>query len=645
MLYALLTGLLVFGAAEEHAEVADQAEIEDRLHTLLEATRDAHAAPGDDGGGGGAGGGSAEKLEDNWYVVQMGEGGQVVGRMHTSVTEVDGLFESTEALEVVLQRGADRSAMFIETEVIEDAQGRVRMQRLAHQMGATMTTSVRYIWRDDGTVSITSSSGRGSTAIERIEPAPDSSRVIGRFASEQEFKRRATEGETLIDLVTLRPEFGLEEVKMTRRLANTSDLYLDACGSRVDPLAAQVWHTVIEGVPMNMTELYADLRPPSSADEGAGAGAGEGGAGVDADSDQTTVTAGSTSQKRPASSMLTLVQSNMDSPFGPLICTLCGGEGSDRALAASTADKVLASDSPLPEIVYSVAVPLPGAIPGMGWPGSPRCVFKVRHAAGMPLSLPSSGYQRVRRKKKLSVLTEIEKEALTAEALEVAEAEAAEHARNRAAELRVIVDVNVPPKEATESELADDAYRSPTAMVDSDDEEIKALAKLITSRLSAAHAKDPFARAQALRAGARQHITHSTLATGFASASETVRSQEGDCTEHAMLLAALLRADGIPSRVCTGVVYSESSSVQASADPHQKMGGGTTQAASLVWHMWSQALIDGAWHDLDATLDLHFHGGHILTSTSSMVDILSLRSSELQMMKLIGCVAFDLICV
>jgi hypothetical protein len=33
------------------------------------------------------------------------------------------------------------------------------------------------------------------------------------------------------------------------------------------------------------------------------------------------------------------------------------------------------------------------------------------------------------------------------------------------------------------------------------------------------------------------HITHSTLATGFASASETVRSQQGDCTEHAMLLA------------------------------------------------------------------------------------------------------------
>lgn len=77
------------------------------------------------------------KLEDNWYIVQMGDDGQVVGRMHTSVTAVDGMYESTESLEVVLQRGTDRSAMFIETEVVEDSVGNVRMQRLAHQMGAT----------------------------------------------------------------------------------------------------------------------------------------------------------------------------------------------------------------------------------------------------------------------------------------------------------------------------------------------------------------------------------------------------------------------------------------------------------------------------------------------------------------------------
>ena len=78
-------------------------------------------------------------------------------------------------------------------------------------------------------------------------------------------------------------------------------------------------------------------------------------------------------------------------------------------------------------------------------------------------------------------------------------------------------------------------------MVDSDDSEIKDLAVLATAHLVGQLAQDKLERARALRLAARRHITHSTLATGFASASETVRSRKGDCTEHAMLLAALLR--------------------------------------------------------------------------------------------------------
>ena len=102
-------------------------------------------------------------------------------------------------------------------------------------------------------------------------------------------------------------------------------------------------------------------------------------------------------------------------------------------------------------------------------------------------------------------------------------------------------------------------------MVDSADEDIIALAErsIAAAGLTGGGL---LARARILRQTARRHITHSTLATGFASASETVRSREGDCTEHAMLLAALLRADHIPSRVCTGVVYSEGGQVQAAAD-------------------------------------------------------------------------------
>jgi hypothetical protein len=44
----------------------------------------------------------------------------------------------------------------------------------------------------------------------------------------------------------------------------------------------------------------------------------------------------------------------------------------------------------------------------------------------------------------------------------------------------------------------------------------------------------------------------------FSSAVETVRAGFGDCGEHAVLLAALLRASGIPARVVLGLVYMES---------------------------------------------------------------------------------------
>ena len=431
MLYAAAMQVLLL----LHARSSTPEVIDDRLKNLLEHTKNIHSIEDDADDAESA----ATVIEDNWYIVQMGGDGQVVGRMHTTVSSVAGMFESTESLEVVLQRGSDRSAMFIETEVVEDAKGAVRMQRLAHQMGATMTTSVRYVWNEDGkTVEVTSSSGRGSHAIVRTEPAPDAARVLGRYASEVLFKSRAAAGEKTIELVTLRPEFGLEEVRMTRSWQNATQVDMAACGSVGEHAAAMTWNTVIEGVPMNMTELYS----ASGATDG-----------------QT----------------VTLVQSNMESPFGPLVCTLCRGESPETALAASTAAEVLASASPLPEIVYSVAVPLPGAIPGMGWPGTPRCVYKVRHLAGLSLSLPSTGYQRVRRKKKKPQYFE-ELNISDPEAVR----EADEFKRKRASEVRVIVDARATPKDATAAELADSAYSQATAMVDSDDDEIKALAATAT---------------------------------------------------------------------------------------------------------------------------------------------------------------------
>ena len=51
------------------------------------------------------------------------------------------------------------------------------------------------------------------------------------------------------------------------------------------------------------------------------------------------------------------------------------------------------------------------------------------------------------------------------------------------------------------------------------------------------------------------YITKKDLNIGFASAEETAKSCEGDCTEHAVLCAALGRAAGLPTRCVVGFGY------------------------------------------------------------------------------------------
>ena len=70
-----------------------------------------------------------------------------------------------------------------------------------------------------------------------------------------------------------------------------------------------------------------------------------------------------------------------------------------------------------------------------------------------------------------------------------------------------------------------------------------------------------------------------------------------------MLLCAMLRAEEIPARVAVGLVYADEFL------GHRDIFG---------WHMWTQALIDGRWVDLDATLGRRYHAAHVLTAVSSL---------------------------
>ena len=158
----------------------------------------------------------------------------------------------------------------------------------------------------------------------------------------------------------------------------------------------------------------------------------------------------------------------------------------------------------------------------------------------------------------------------------------------------------------TAEELADARYLASSILIDAKDPAVIDLALRAVSSARLNETSPVADRAEALRTFVMRFIIHKDLATAFAGASAVAQSKAGDCSEHAVLLAALLRAQGIPSRVASGMVYAEEFAGKRDV---------------FAWHMWTQAQVDGAWIDLDATLSSRsFHPGHLLMATSAQDD-------------------------
>ncbi|MHB1155974.1 MAG: transglutaminase-like domain-containing protein [Phycisphaerales bacterium] len=124
-------------------------------------------------------------------------------------------------------------------------------------------------------------------------------------------------------------------------------------------------------------------------------------------------------------------------------------------------------------------------------------------------------------------------------------------------------------------------------------------------------------KAEVIRRFVHRYIRVKSLDVGMASAGEVAQTRTGDCTEHAVLLAAMLRAAGLPSRIITGLMYVPTSVV---------LGPGTTGTTGVFgYHMWAQAWLNGRWVDWDAILpdapgSAAFDATHIAISSSEMAD-------------------------
>jgi len=154
--------------------------------------------------------------------------------------------------------------------------------------------------------------------------------------------------------------------------------------------------------------------------------------------------------------------------------------------------------------------------------------------------------------------------------------------------------------------------RDPSSAVQSDDPTIVALAHRVAPGES-----DSWRLAVALERFVHEYVESNDFSQVFATAAEVAESRQGDCTEYAVLLAALCRARNLPSRLAVGLVY-------------------VPERGGFLYHMWNTVWIGDRWIPLDATLSLGGIGaGHLTLGVSDLHDT-SVYVSMLPVLQVIG---------
>jgi hypothetical protein len=144
-------------------------------------------------------------------------------------------------------------------------------------------------------------------------------------------------------------------------------------------------------------------------------------------------------------------------------------------------------------------------------------------------------------------------------------------------------------------------YLEASPVLQSKDVEVVKIAKQI-----AGSDRDPMLLAKRIELALNIKIQKKNLSKGFLTAADVARKMEGDCTEHAVLAAAVARSLGLPSRVVAGLAY---------LDPKKDKQG------SWGFHFWTEVLIaPNIWYPIDPTLG-QFDVGHIAFSRDNLYSI------------------------
>ncbi len=112
-------------------------------------------------------------------------------------------------------------------------------------------------------------------------------------------------------------------------------------------------------------------------------------------------------------------------------------------------------------------------------------------------------------------------------------------------------------------------------------------------------------KAVAVEKWVRANMKAFEFSQAMTTADNVAKNLSGDCTEYAMLAAAMCRALGVPSRTALGVVYAP----------------GPGGKPYLAYHMWTEVYAGDQWVPIDATLGMAGVGpGHVKITDNSWHD-------------------------
>lgn len=140
-----------------------------------------------------------------------------------------------------------------------------------------------------------------------------------------------------------------------------------------------------------------------------------------------------------------------------------------------------------------------------------------------------------------------------------------------------IHDVN--PENATKRPITSKDFAhflSPSIYVQSDDPDIISKAQEI-----AGDEENAWKASVKVCKWVNDSIKDKNYKVGFGTAKQTLKDLKGDCSEHTVLFIGLVRALGIPARICTGLVYHKD---------------------AFYYHFWPEVYV-GRWISMEPTLD------------------------------------------